>query len=130
MKEALKNRGDEIKPSVLGSWHLCHCHCHHGRNNDRDCFASVYAQGGGGRKTHTRPSISAAALAPGRHPNAAPGRSGGAGQARASLPEHSGDRGTKQRRLQLCYTQRWFLSLHSPAPGPGAGGSSSEKRLV
>lgn len=38
MKEALKNRGDEIKPSVLGSWHLCHCHCHHGRNNDRDCF--------------------------------------------------------------------------------------------
>lgn len=38
MKEALKKRGDEIKPSVLGSWHPCHCHCHHGRNNDRDCL--------------------------------------------------------------------------------------------
>lgn len=60
MKEALKNRGDEIKPSVLGSWHLCHCHCHHGRNNDRDCFcicvcARVHGEKRGGRCTPAPP---------------------------------------------------------------------------
>lgn len=60
MKEALKNRGDEIKPSVLGSWHLCHCHCHHGRNNDRDCFcicvcARVHGEEGEGRCTPAPP---------------------------------------------------------------------------
>lgn len=70
MKEALKNRGDEIKPSVLGSWHLCHCHCHHGRNNDRDCFcicvrARVHGEEeGGGRCTPAPPPPSLGASAP------------------------------------------------------------------
>lgn len=73
--------------------------------------ASVYALGGGRRKTHTRTAT--ITLPMGKRPSPAPGHTC------ASLPGgHMGNNGTKWPWLQLCYTQRWFLSLRSPAQGP------------